>query len=245
MLTSKFRRWVKARQSPLANLVYRAFIFMRHFSMPVIPIIHSGLYHLHISVRTLLDNFMRIFWYTPLFQTRLIKPAKDLNLWGGMPVLIGNLRISIGDGCIICGHSTLSGRPASQQIPVLTIGDNVGIGWNVNIAVGKKVIIGNNVRISGGGFISGYPGHPVDAQDRATNKPDTEDQIGDIILEDDVWLASNVTVSAGVTIGRGTIVAANSVVTRDLPAFVLAAGAPASVKRSLLTTATPEENGAK
>ena len=234
MLTSNFRRWAKARQTPLAKLVYDVFIYMRHFSMPVIPLVHSSLYHLHINIRTLWDNATRIFWYTPLFQTRLIKPAKNLNLWGGMPVVIGNLRINIGDGCIISGHSTLSGRPASQQIPVLTIGHNVGIGWNVNIAVGTKVSIGNNARISGGSFITGYAGHPIDAADRAANKPDTQDQIGDIIIEDDVWLASNVTVSAGVTIGRGTIVAANSVVTRDLPAFVLAAGAPAIVKRSLL-----------
>ena len=234
MLTAKFRNWAKARQSPLADLIYRVFIYMRHFSIPIIPFVHSVLYYFHISLRTLFDNFMRIFWYTPLFQTRLVKPAKDLNLWGGIPVLIGNLRISIGDGCIISGHSTLSGRPSSSEVPVLIIGNNVGIGWNVNIAVGKKVVIGNNARISGGSFISGYPGHPVNAQDRAANKPDTQDQIGDIIIEDDVWLASNVTVSAGVTIGRGTIVAANSVVTRDLPAFVLAAGAPAVVKRSLL-----------
>ncbi len=234
MLTAKFRNWAKSRQSPMSSLVYSTFIFMRHFSIPVIPFIHSGLYHFHIGLRTLWNNFTRIFWYTPLFQSRLIKPAKDLNLWGGMPVLIGNLRISIGEGCIISGHSTLSGRPASSEIPLLIIGNNVGIGWNVNIAVGKKVTIGNNARISGGSFISGYPGHPVNAEDRAANRPDTDDQIGDIIIEDDVWLASNVTVSAGVTIGKGTIVAANSVVTRDLPAFVLAAGAPAIVKRSLL-----------
>ncbi len=234
MLIAKFRNWAKARQSPLANSIYRVFIYMRHFSMPIIPFLHSALYYFHVGIRTVFDNLMRIFWYTPLFQTRLVKPAKDLNLWGGIPVLIGNLRISIGDGCIISGHSTLSGRPSSNNIPMLVIGNNVGIGWNVNIAVGKKVIIGNNARISGGSFISGYPGHPINAEDRAANKPDTEDQIGDIIIEDDVWLASNVTVSAGVTIGRGTIVAANSVVTRDLPSFVLAAGAPAIVKRSLL-----------
>jgi serine acetyltransferase len=237
MLITHFKRWAKARQSPLADFIYRIFIFARHFSMPVIPLVHSALYHVHVGVRTLWDNFTRIFWYTPLFQTRLIKPAKDLNLWGGMPVVIGNIRISIGDGCIISGHSTISGRPSSSEIPMLVIGNNVGIGWNVNIAVGKKIVIGNNVRISGGSFISGYPGHPIDAADRAANKPDTEDQIGDIIIEDDVWLASNVTVSAGVTIGQGTIVAAHSVVTKDLPAFVLAAGAPAVVKRSLLPKA--------
>ncbi len=227
------RGWAKARQSPLADFVYRTGIFLRHFSMPVLPFIHPALYQLHVFIRNLYGDIMRVFWYTPLFQTRLVKPAKDLNLWGGMPVVIGNVRIIIGKGCIISGSSTISGRPASKEIPFLSIGDNFGLGWNTTISVGTRIIIGNNVRISTGSFLAGYAGHPINAEDRAANKPDTEDQIGDIILEDDVWLASGVTVSAGVTIGRGTIVAAGSVVTRDLPPFVLAAGSPAVVKRKL------------
>ena len=63
--------------------------------------------------------------------------------------------------------------------------------------------------------------------------PDEDSQIGDIVLEDDVWLATGVTVSAGVTIGRGTVVAAGSVVTKDLPPGVLAAGVPAKVIREI------------
>jgi acetyltransferase-like isoleucine patch superfamily enzyme len=42
-----------------------------------------------------------------------------------------------------------------------------------------------------------------------------------------------VTVTAGVRVGQGTIVAAGSVVTRDLPPFVLAGGVPARVLRRL------------
>lgn len=47
----------------------------------------------------------------------------------------------------------------------------------------------------------------------------------------DVWLGCNAVVLSGVTIGTGAIVAAGSVVTRDLPPFALAAGAPAQVRR--------------
>ena len=152
-----------------------------------------------------------------------------------MPVVMGNLRIRIGKGCILSGQCTITGRPASVETPFLSIGNNVGFGWNTTFAVGKRIVIGDNVRISTGSFLAGYPGHPLNAEDRAMNKPDTEDQVGDIIIEDDVWLASGVTVSPGVTIGRGTIVAANSIVTKSLPPFVLAAGAPAVIKRSLLS----------
>ena len=89
------------------------------------------------------------------------------------------------------------------------------------------------MRIAGRAFLAGYPGHPLDAVARARGAPDTDDQVGDITLEDDVWLATGVTISAGVRIGRGTIVAAGSVVTKDLPPDVLAAGVPARVVRQL------------
>ena len=47
-----------------------------------------------------------------------------------------------------------------------------------------------------------------------------------------VWLGAKVTVTRGTTIGEGSMVAANSVVTRDVPPFSLAVGAPARVIRS-------------
>ncbi|ELU00836.1 hypothetical protein CAPTEDRAFT_59926, partial [Capitella teleta] len=75
--------------------------------------------------------------------------------------------------------------------------------------------------------------HPVDPAARARGEPDSDDQVGSIIIEDDVWLAAGVTVMSGVTIGAGTIVATGSVVTKDLPSGVLAGGIPAKVIKSL------------
>ena len=118
-------------------------------------------------------------------------------------------------------------------LPLLTIGSNVDIGWMTTIAVGSQVKIGNNVRIAGRTLLAGYPGHPINAEARAQGLPETDDQVGDIILEDDVWLATGVSVMAGVQIGQGTIVAAGSIVTKDLPPMVLAGGTPAQVIRSL------------
>jgi acetyltransferase-like isoleucine patch superfamily enzyme len=101
------------------------------------------------------------------------------------------------------------------------------------IAVGRRINIGNNVRIAGRAMLLGYPGHPLDPVARASGQPDTDDQVGDIILEDDVWLASGVLVLPKVRIGQGTIVAAGSVVTKDLPPMALAGGTPARVLRYL------------
>jgi maltose O-acetyltransferase len=55
-----------------------------------------------------------------------------------------------------------------------------------------------------------------------------------------VWLGGAVAVCPGVTIGRDTVVGAGSVVTRDLPAGVLAVGNPARVVRSIAESAADD-----
>ena len=52
-----------------------------------------------------------------------------------------------------------------------------------------------------------------------------------ITLGDNVWLGGGVIVLPGVTVGTDTVVGAGSVVTRDLPAGVVAVGSPARVVR--------------
>lgn len=52
---------------------------------------------------------------------------------------------------------------------------------------------------------------------------------GDIVIGEDVWLGSNSVVLSGVNIGRGAIIGAGSVVTKDIPPYVIAAGNPAKV----------------
>jgi acetyltransferase-like isoleucine patch superfamily enzyme len=54
---------------------------------------------------------------------------------------------------------------------------------------------------------------------------------GDIIIGSDVWLGTDATILSGVTIGHGTVVATRSVVTRDIPPYAMAVGAPARVIR--------------
>jgi acetyltransferase-like isoleucine patch superfamily enzyme len=72
--------------------------------------------------------------------------------------------------------------------------------------------------------------HPLDWRDRLAGKPG---EYAPVVIEDDVWLGMNVTVLKGVTIGRRTVVGAGSIVTRSLPAGVIAAGQPAVIIRTL------------
>jgi acetyltransferase-like isoleucine patch superfamily enzyme len=195
--------------------------------------VHGPLYMVHRATADAISGAKRVLWFTPLLQARLEAPAPRLYVYDGLPLVMGNVTIRIGADCRVGGKINITGRTTGPVTPELTIGNNCDIGWGSSLAVGRHITIGNNVRLAANVHLAGYPGHPIDAAARARGEPETEDQVGDIILEDDVWLATSVTVLKGVRIGRGTIVGAGSVVTRDLPAFVLAGGAPARVIRSI------------
>lgn len=72
-------------------------------------------------------------------------------------------------------------------------------------------------------------GHPIDAgvrnEELEFGKP--------ITIGDDVWLGGNVTVNPGVTIGSDVVIGSGSVVTRDIPDHVVAAGNPCRVIRAI------------
>jgi serine acetyltransferase len=227
------KQWAKTSDNKIAKFIKKFWFFIKAFDIPHIPLVFSGLYILHITIKQILSEFTRIFYYTPIFKTRVNNQPKRLYLYGGLPVVIGTLDIVMGDDVRLAAMTTISGRTVGTQVPSLVIGNNVGIAWRTSISIGSRIVIGDNVRIAGDCYLAGYPGHPVDAKDRALGKPDTESQVGDIVLMNDVWLASGVKVMPGVTIGQGTIVAAGSVVTKDLPSNVLAGGVPAKVIKPL------------
>ncbi len=54
---------------------------------------------------------------------------------------------------------------------------------------------------------------------------------GDTVVGNDVWIGQNVTVMPGVHIGDGVIVAANSIVTKNIPAYCVAGGNPCRIIR--------------
>ena len=54
---------------------------------------------------------------------------------------------------------------------------------------------------------------------------------GDTVIGNDVWIGQNVTVMPGIHIGDGAIIAANSVVTKNIPAYHIAGGNPCKIIR--------------
>lgn len=71
--------------------------------------------------------------------------------------------------------------------------------------------------------------HPVDPEPRRAGW----EYGAPITIADNVWLGGGAIVCPGVSIGQDTVVGAGAVVTRDLPAGVVAAGVPARVLREI------------
>lgn len=90
------------------------------------------------------------------------------------------------------------------------------------ITIGNDVQIGPNVQLLTGT-------HPIEREPRRTKWESSQP----ITIEDNVWLGGGVIVCPGVTIGTNTVVGAGSVVTKKLPANVVAVGNPARVLRTI------------
>lgn len=105
-------------------------------------------------------------------------------------------------------------------------GDKSYLNEGVILNAREKIKIGNGVHISSGSIINtGY----LDLND----KTKTTHLSKEVVIEDNVWLASGVVVNPGVTIGKGSIIGAGSVVTRDIAPNSLAYGVPAISKKFL------------
>lgn len=107
--------------------------------------------------------------------------------------------------------------------PNLEVGENTGLG-NLYIRAVGKVTIGKNCSFSYNNMILTGT-HDFSDFSTVIAKP--------VTIGDNVWVTSNVTILPGVTIGSNTVIGAGSVVTRDIPSGVFAAGNPCKVIKQI------------
>ncbi|KAF0812281.1 Galactoside O-acetyltransferase [Andreprevotia sp. IGB-42] len=102
------------------------------------------------------------------------------------------------------------------------INSNVVLGGGAPITIGEHTLIGPNVQIM-------TATHPVDPTERQR----WAFWAAPITIGQNVWIGASSIICAGVTIGDHSVIGAGSVVTKDIPACVLAAGNPCKVIREL------------
>ncbi|MGN0695422.1 MAG: sugar O-acetyltransferase [Oscillospiraceae bacterium] len=110
----------------------------------------------------------------------------------------------------------------------ISVGENFFANYDLTILDVGKVNIGENVMMGPG--VSIYTaGHPVHYEARNTMY---EYGIA-VTIGDNCWIGGKAVICPGVTIGSGSVIGAGSVVTKDIPDNVIAAGNPCRVIRSI------------
>lgn len=122
----------------------------------------------------------------------------------------------IEPGAMIRDRVAIGKNAVIMMGAVINIGSEIGEGTmiDMNAVLGARATIGKNAHIGAGAVIAGVLEPPS-----ATP----------VIVEDGVLIGANAVVLEGVRVGEGAVVAAGSIVTEDVPAGAVVAGAPAKV----------------
>ena len=110
----------------------------------------------------------------------------------------------------------------------IEVGENFFANYNCTILdvapvkIGDNVLFGPNVSL----YTAGHPLHPV-------SRNSAYEYGISITIGDNVWLGGNVVVTPGVHIGNNVVIGAGSVVTKDIPDNMVAAGNPCRIIREI------------
>ncbi len=146
--------------------------------------------------------------------------------------LDGEERIAVGDRVFIGSGSWLQALPYGQDRSVaISIGNGCSVAGACVISAVRSVTLEENVLLARNVYISDHihkytdTDIPVMAQGL--------DKIQPVLIRRGAWLGQNVVVCPGVTIGTGAVIGANSVVTKSIPDYSVAAGSPARVLKTI------------
>jgi len=144
---------------------------------------------------------------------------------GLRPRAWGRVRVQ-NEGRIVIGDRVrIRAIPWTTELAALAggtveIGDGVFINSGVSISACKSVTIGNNCQIGPRVLI-------MDNDFHVAGDPLRQPKSNPVVLEDHVWVGAGAIVLKGVRIGARASIGAGSVVTRDVAADTVVAGAPA------------------
>ncbi len=137
--------------------------------------------------------------------------------------LLKQLFAEIGESCYIEApfHANWGGKHVH-------LGSHVYVNYNLTLVDDTHIYIGDHVMIAPNVVIATgtHPIHPeLRRKEAQFNLP--------VHIQDNVWLGAGCLVMPGVTIGENSVIGAGSVVTKDIPANVVAVGNPCRVLRDI------------
>ena len=170
-------------------------------------------------------------YHAPLLRIQCDRVGAGLLMHEGMPKILGNLRIRLGDRVTLNGEQVWIAA-GSGAAKTLDVGDDTSLGQRPALIVGESINIGRHVLFAKRVSLVGYDGHPLDPFARARGEAPGSDRSGSITINDYAWIGTEAMIMKGVTVGRGAIVAARSVVRTSVPDLAIVAGDPARVRVS-------------
>ena len=157
--------------------------------------------------------------------------------FGRHPLVNGGKHVHIGNNCYFGDRMMISTWNNEKDVkldPLLKIGDNCNFGFCNHITCCNKITIGNGV-LTGMYVVISDNSHGLTDNVDVSIAPGMRGLYskGEVVIEDNVWIADKVSIMPGVKVGSGAIIAANAVVTKDVPENAIVGGVPAKVIKYL------------
>jgi len=137
-------------------------------------------------------------------------------------------KLIIGNNCIIQDNVDFRIYQPYNKESYIQIGETVFIGHACEFVCSKKISIGNNCLIASKTTFNDT-GHEFSKKQNINSQPVT---VGEITIEDDVWIGTSCVILQGITIGKGSVIGAGSIVNKSIPPFQVWAGIPARFIRN-------------
>lgn len=177
----------------------------------------------------------------PLVALQGVKLGKKVRFYG-LPILSMHAGSSItiearASLCSVSSHTALGVahpvilRTLTSEAEIV-IGTNAGLS-GTTICSASSVRIGSDVLLGADVVITDTDFHPLAPEGRRHEKDFKRIGAAPVVIEDNVFIGTGCVVLKGVRIGRGSVIGATSIVSNDIPAYVIAAGNPARVIREL------------
>ena len=152
-------------------------------------------------------------------------PESQISIGNNVYLISSSERAS---ACAI--YSPVKFRTFSQTSKII-IEEGVSLNGTSILARSKTVRIGKGTMVAANVVIMDSDFHAVWPPENRPQNPAEND--ADVNIGENVWLGIKSIILKGVTIGDNSVIAAGSIVTKDIPANVLAGGSPARVIRKL------------